>query len=168
MPRGVEFIVHAVLIGAGATIVLDLWALLSTRAYGTPAPRWDLVGRWIAQIPRGRFVHASIDKTPPVRGELMIGWFFHYAIGIFYAALLLAIWGVDWARHPTPAPALILGLMTIVAPFLIMQPGMGAGIAASRTPDPTAARLRSLIGHTVFGLGLYLSALLWRWLIPVL
>ena len=41
-----------------------------------------------------------------------------------------------------------------------MQPGMGAGIAASKTPKPNAARLRSAMTHTVFGLGLYASALL--------
>jgi hypothetical protein len=93
VPEGVEFIVRAILIGAGATVILDGWALLSTRAYGTPAPRWDLVGRWIAYIPRGRIVHQSIGQTSPVRGELMTGWLFHYAIGIVYAALLLSIWG---------------------------------------------------------------------------
>lgn len=38
-----------------------------------------------------------------------------------------------------------------------MQPG----IAASKTPDPTAARLTSVIGHTVFGLGLYAAAMAW-------
>jgi hypothetical protein len=36
-----------------------------------------------------------------------------------------------------------------------MQPGMGLGIAASRAPDPRAARLRSLTTHAIFGLGLY-------------
>jgi hypothetical protein len=50
---------------------------------------------------------------------------------------------------------LIVGLGSVAAPFLLMQPGMGAGIAASRTPRPTAARLRSLVTHGIFGLGLY-------------
>jgi Protein of unknown function (DUF2938) len=36
-----------------------------------------------------------------------------------------------------------------------MQPGMGAGIAASRTPRPAVARLHSLVTHGIFGLGLY-------------
>jgi hypothetical protein len=58
-------------------------------------------------------------------------------------------------------PALIVGLITVAAPFLIMQPGMGAGIAA-KTPNPTAARLRSLATHAVFGIGLYGSAWLVR------
>lgn len=165
MPESVEFMVRAVLVGAGATAILDGWALLSARAYGTPAPRWDLVGRWIAWIPRGRFVHERLGETPPVNGELMIGWVIHYAIGIVYAALLIAIWGLDWARHPTPGPAILLSLLLLAAPFLVMQPGMGLGIAASKTPDPTAARLRSVINHTVFGLGLYVAAVVWAWVI---
>jgi nitrous oxidase accessory protein NosD len=40
-----------------------------------------------------------------------------------------------------------------------MQPGMGAGIAASRTPKPAVARINSLLTHATFGLGLYLAAL---------
>jgi hypothetical protein len=40
-----------------------------------------------------------------------------------------------------------------------MQPGMGAGIAASRTPRPNSARLHSVVTHAVFGLGLYAAGL---------
>jgi hypothetical protein len=40
-----------------------------------------------------------------------------------------------------------------------MHPGMGAGIAASRTPKPAVARINSLLTHAIFGLGLYLAAL---------
>lgn len=166
MPEGVEFIVRAVLIGAGATVILDGWALLVTRAYGAPAPRWDLVGRWVAGLPRGRFVLANPGAAPPVRGELALGWIVHYAIGIAYAALLLAFAGLGWARQPTLWPALLCALLTLAAPFLVMQPGMGAGIVASKTPDPTAARLKSMIGHTVFGLGLYAAAVVTAWVIP--
>ena len=43
-------------------------------------------------------------------------------------------------------------------PFLILQPGMGAGIASRRTPRPGAARLRNLVNHGSFGLGLSLAA----------
>jgi hypothetical protein len=46
-----------------------------------------------------------------------------------------------------------------VFPFFIMQPSFGLGVAASRTPDPTQARLKSLATHTIFGLGLYLCGL---------
>ena len=40
-----------------------------------------------------------------------------------------------------------------------MQPAMGAGIAGSRTPNPAATRLRNLGTHMVYGIGLYVSAL---------
>ena len=62
-----------------------------------------------------------------------------------------------WAARPTLPPALIVGIATVAAPFLILQPGMGAGIAASRTPKPGVARLRSLMAHASFGVGLYLA-----------
>lgn len=113
------------------------------------------LGRWLAHMLRGRFRHDRIAASPPVRGERAIGWTAHYAIGVTFAAALLAIWGLDWVRHPTIAPALIIGIGSVAAPFLLMQPGMGAGIAASRTPNPAAARFQSLVTHGMFGLGLY-------------
>ena len=150
-----QTILSVVLIGAGATVVMDLWVLARKRLLGVPAASYGLVGRWIAGLARGRFRHERIAASPAVRGELLLGWTAHYLIGLAFAALLLAIWGIDWAREPTLAPALIVGIGTVLAPFLVMQPGMGAGIAASRTSRPGAARLQSLITHTIFGFGLY-------------
>jgi len=63
-----------------------------------------------------------------------------------------------WVRQPTLAPALIVGIGSVAAPFLLMQPGMGAGVAARCTPHPAKARLHSLLTHAVFGVGLYLTA----------
>lgn len=118
-------------------------------------PDYGLVGRWLAYVVRGRFRHNPVATSPPVRGERVIRWTAHYLIGIFFAVILLAIWGVEWARHPTIGPAQVVGIGSVAAPFLLMQPGMGAGIAASRTPRPAAARLRSLVTHGIFALGLY-------------
>ena len=109
---------------------------------------------------RGRIRHDSIAAAPPVRAERAIGWSTHYLIGVAFAFLLPAFWGADWIRHPTLFPALIVGVGTVAAPFFVMQPAMGAGIAASRTPRPNAARLHSLVMHAVFGLGLYAAAML--------
>ncbi|MDF3029736.1 MAG: rane protein [Moraxellaceae bacterium] len=148
-------VMDTLLIGAGATVVMDLWALLRRRLFGVAPPNYGLVGRWFAHMPRGRFVHPAIAAAAPVRGEALLGWSAHYAIGIAYAALLLAVAGPAWAEQPTLLPALLVGLGTVAAPFLLMQPGMGAGLAARRTPRPRAARLQSLVMHAVFGLGLY-------------
>jgi hypothetical protein len=155
----VDYLACALLIGAGATAVMDIWSVARKRLLGIPALDYGLVGRWFAYMVRRRFRHDRIAASSPVRGERLVGWTAHYLIGITFAALLLAIWGLDWARHPTIAPALIVGIGSVVAPFLLMQPGMGAGIAASRTPRPGAARLQSLITHAVFGFGLYAAGL---------
>jgi hypothetical protein len=90
-----------------------------------------------------------------VPGERVIGWLAHYVTGISFAAVLIYTWGTEWTREPRLGPALVVGIGTVAAPFLVMQPGMGAGIAASRTPRPVAARIQSFITHAIFGIGLY-------------
>jgi hypothetical protein len=149
-------LVDAILIGAGATAFLDLASSLRTWFFGTPAANYALVGRWLAHAARGRIVHEAIAKSPAAKGERLIGWSAHYAIGVAFAAALLTAWP-HWASQPTLAPAMFVGMGSVLAPFLVMQPGMGAGFFASLTPDPNAARLRSLITHALFGLGLYLA-----------
>lgn len=155
MTEGTKLFASVLLTGVGATAVMDLWAIARKRLLGVPSLDYALVGRWLAYLPRGRFRHHPIGASPPVRGERPLGWAAHYGIGIAFAALLFAGWGPAWADDPTLGPAMIVGIGSVAAPFLVMQPGMGAGIAASRTPRPMVARLHSLVTHAVFGLGLY-------------
>ncbi len=152
-----NILICTVITGIGATGAVDSWAIARRRWLGVPVPDYGLVGRWIGHMPRGQFTHASIKTAAAIPGEAMIGWISHYLIGIGFAALLPAVWGPEWFRNPTPGPALLLGIATVAAPFLLMQPGMGAGIAASRTPNPTAARLHSVLTHAIFGVSLFAS-----------
>ena len=150
--------VSTILTGIGATMVTDLWTVARKRAFAVPLPNFTLLGRWIAHMPSGQLVHDSIAAATPVRGEAIVGWSAHYLTGISFAFLLPAIGGSEWTHHPTPGLAFLVGICTVVAPFLVMQPAMGAGVAASRTPRPVAARIHSLVMHAVFGLGLFLAA----------
>ncbi len=152
-----SMMVSVALVGIGATLVIDLWAAVRKRLLGVPAPDYAMVGRWLAHMPHGRFRHAAIAKAEPVPGEGMLGWSAHYLIGIAFAALLALTTGSNWFLHPTLAPALLTGIATVAAPLLLMQPGMGAGIAARNTPNPARARLHSLLTHSLFGLGMYLT-----------
>jgi hypothetical protein len=154
-----DFALSTLFIGAGATLATDLWSIARRRLFGVPSPDWGLVGRWFAHMASGRFRHEQIATAAPVRGEHLIGWAAHYLTGVAFAGLLLAICGLQWAREPTLAPALALGIATVAAPFLLMQPGMGAGIAASRTSRPNVARLQSVVTHAIFGVGLFVAAL---------
>lgn len=148
-------------VGIGATAVMDAWLVLLKRL-GVPVASFALVGRWVGHLAQGRFFHAAIGRSAPVRGELGLGWAVHYAVGMAYAALLVLLQGPGWLQSPTLAPALAVGVGTLAVPLLVMQPGMGAGIASRRTPTPWKNTLRSLANHAVFGLGLYATAALLR------
>jgi hypothetical protein len=157
MNTTLEFALRSSLIGAGATLFMDLWAAL-LRRFGIPSLDFALLGRFIGHLPRGRWVHQSIAKAAPIAHERLIGWCAHYAIGVSFATLLLAGFGLSWARSPTLAPALSLGFVTVVAPLFVLQPALGAGIASSKTPRPLFNSFKSLVTHTVFGLGLFIAA----------
>jgi len=150
---------EVLLIGIGATAVLDLWLLLLGRM-GVPTTNFAFVGRWVGHLFRGKIAHADIARAAPISGELAWGWLTHYAIGIAFAAMLVAWQGEAWTRQPTLGPALVVGVCTVLAPLLVMQPAMGAGFASSKTATPIKNALRSVANHTLFGLGLYVSALL--------
>lgn len=158
MYTAIEFAFRGILMGAGATLSMDLWATL-LRRFGVPSLNFSLLGRWVGYLLRGQLRHASIAKALPLPGELLLGWCAHYAIGVSFAALLLASFGLAWGRSPTLGPALLVGVGTVVAPLFILQPALGAGIASSKTATPVFNTLKSLMTHTVFGVGLFVAAL---------
>jgi hypothetical protein len=154
-----DLLLRAAAMGIAGSALIDVWSLFVRRAFGISGLNYRMLGRWIGHFPEGRFLHARIAAAAPVRGEAVIGWSAHYAIGVSFAAVLLLAAGNGWADSPTPLPALAVGIGTILAPWLVMQPAFGLGVAGAKTPAPWANRLRNLATHTVYGLGLYVSAL---------
>ena len=146
------------LTGVVATVTLDLWQGVVSRVFGLPRTNWALVGRWIGHIPGGRISHEAIATTAPVRHEAIIGWVAHYLVGIAYAAIYLGFlrFVLDW--EPGVATALGFGIVTVVAPWFLMQPAMGLGIMGTKTPRPGVVQAQSLSSHAAFGVGLALCA----------
>jgi hypothetical protein len=160
-------LLSAVLIGLGATLTTDLWALFLNRAFKITSPNYCLVGRWLRHMQDGIFKHSNLGSAPPKSAECTVGWIAHYMIGLTFASAFVAFVGNNWLQHPMLIPAIVFGVVTVLMPFFIMQPAFGLGLAASKTPNPAQSRLRSLMNHTVFGVGLYLFALLVNWLLRV-
>jgi len=152
-------ILSAAGIGVGATLVMDGWNLFLARAFGIPSLDLGLLGRWLLHIPTGKLRHASIRAADSRPAERAIGWAAHDSIGIALATAFVLVAPPGWLGSPTLLPALAFGLVTIVFPFLVLQPALGLGVASSKTPQPGKARLKSLASHTAFGLGLYFTAL---------
>lgn len=158
MGSEVTYLFGAVVIGVGATLFMDLWALFLKRTFHIPSPNYCLVGRWFCYMPEGTFTHASIAAARQKHSECTVGWIAHYVVGVAYALIFVVLASGSWLAQPTLLPPLLFGVCSVLVPFLLMQPSFGSGIAASRTPNPTQARLRSLMAHTAFGVGLYVCA----------
>ncbi|WP_227320806.1 DUF2938 domain-containing protein [Acidisoma silvae] len=158
----IDLLWRGLLIGIGATILMDIWAFILAAFPGQSRPNWRPVGRWVGHLGNGRVFHDDIAAAAPFALENSMGWVFHYVVGALYGAILVALTGPGWLVHPTFWPAWIWGIVTIAGGWFLLVPGLGLGWAASRTPNPNRVRIMGLIAHTVFGFGLYATALLIR------
>jgi hypothetical protein len=166
---GSRHILGAVVLGIGASLLMDVWNLLLKRTLGIPSLDYCLLGRWLLHMPGGTFRHASIGRAPERTLECPVGWMAHYGIGAVLALGFVAVAPSDWLDRPTLLPAVLYGVGTVVLPFCVLQPAIGLGVASSRAAKPVQARLKSLVTHTVFGAGLYACAVglqclpRWKW-----
>jgi len=141
-------------VGIFATAALDLWATTLNRTLGLAKTNWGHVGRWVAGIASGTFRHDSIAAAPRNSYEQLVGWSAHYVIGVVYSAMYLFIL-TQWAKSPSLVSAAVFGLVTVLAPWVILQPGLGVGYFASHAPKPNVTRTLNLLSHLVFGVALY-------------
>ncbi|RVU33520.1 DUF2938 family protein [Rheinheimera riviphila] len=156
-------ILAAMVIGAGATALLDLWSLLLKKVGNIPSLSFCLVGRWFSLMRHGQFRHPKIGSAPTQPLECALGWTIHYLTGMLFALPLVLLNGGQWLVEPSLQWALVLGICTVLFPFLLMQPAFGMGIAAAKAPKPWSARTKSLLSHTVFGGGLYVAGMGYQW-----
>jgi len=150
-------LLQVAIIGAFATALADLWQQLLKRLLDMPTANWRLIGRWVAAMRSGRFVHHSIIEVAPVPGEAAIGWIFHYLVGVVYAAIYLALVRVLPGTGPNLTSALIFSLATLVAPWFLMQPALGFGVMARHLPGRLEVSVVTVTTHMMFGLGLFLG-----------
>ena len=161
-------ILAGIALGLGASLLMDLWNLFLKFTFSIPSLNYCLLGRWLRYMPSGTFRHTNINAAPIKTLECTLGWVAHYTIGVAFALIFVMLAPGDWLARPTLLPALLFGIGTVVFPFFIMQPSLGLGIASSRSPNPTQARLKSLMTHSVFGIGLYICAIGVSYVHPVI
>jgi hypothetical protein len=152
-----QFITQVIVIGVAATVAIDLWAMILRRVFNLPTTDWGMVGRWFAYLPRGQFVHSPISGSKPIKYEHLIGWLAHYAVGIIYAYSYL-IWVFYVLKdQPSFTSAVSFGVLTLVAPWLVLQPALGLGLFAKLANKPSTVRAINVSIHLIFGAVLYYS-----------
>jgi len=149
-----------IVMGIAGTLAMDVWARVLHVVFGQPLSNWGKPGRWLAQVFRGKVFNDDINAVKPVQGEVLLGWGLHYVVGIAYGVAFVLLAGPEWLAAPTLLPVWAFSVVTIVFGWFLLQPGMGLGWAASRTPAPWKTRCMGLVAHSAFGLGMWGGALL--------
>src|SRR5687768_8048626 len=94
-----SLIFTVIIVGIGATASVDLWAILQRYLFSASPTSWCIVGRWVAYLPRGQFVHPNIAQMRPLKNECIVGWLTHYIIGVVFAAAFLLFVGIEWVEQ---------------------------------------------------------------------
>src|SRR5262249_54916094 len=156
---GSHAFIVGVIVGILATVTMDIVAVIALRlGIAGRGPRRtgpDLIGRWIGYLLQGKFRHTDILQTPPLRGELILGFAPHYSIGI---VLTLVYFGLLILAHATPTAlsAILFGTATTVLPWFVMFPSQGMGWLGQDAPGDAHLAWISLFNHIMFGLGIAL------------
>ena len=66
-----NYILSAIAIGIGATLVMDLWNLFLKRTFSIPSLNYCLLGRWLRHMPGGAFTHPENAKGAHRRSFLI-------------------------------------------------------------------------------------------------
>ena len=86
-----DIIWRGIVIGIGATVLMDIWAIVLNRFFGQAPANWAPVGRWFYHLKNGKVFHDSIGNAAPYEHELALGWISHYVTGIVYGLALAII-----------------------------------------------------------------------------
>lgn len=150
--------IQSIIIGILATLFLDLFSYLRKILFQTKPTNFGFVGRWVLTWFDGQYWHKNITQSTAKSGEMIVGWTVHYLTGIVFVWFFLML--SDLGFYPVNLlSSIVYGLITTLAPFVILQPAFGFGYFAQQTPQPKLAMKNSLISHFIFGLGIYLSYL---------
>jgi hypothetical protein len=147
--------------GVLATVTMDIAMVTAERLGGSvfTSERLgpDMIGRWAADLARGRWRHGDITSDPARRGELALGMLTHYATGVILTQGFVLLPRRENGRTSL-AVGTAYGIATAALPLLVMFPSMGYGWLGLRSGDAARLNRIMLLGHAAFGLGIGLWA----------
>jgi hypothetical protein len=139
------------IIGVLACASLDLWQRILLIFFKIPTSNWKLVGRWLLRFLKTRsWVQNDLLKNKEMKNELLIGWLFHYFVAIVYALFYYFLVKLELLNYGW-ADGLLFGIVSVLVPWFVFMPAMGAGILANRTENPKLACSLAVFSHSIFG-----------------
>ena len=145
-------ILHILFVGIFSCLVMDLWQRLVKLTYGINPSDWGIVGKWLIMlILKRKIYNPNIEKEKSYENELIIGWIFHYFIGILYSLVFFIMMYYFGIFKATFYYGLIFGLITVIIPWFIFLPILGKGVLASKTPRPFLICSLSVWSHVAIG-----------------
>ena len=101
-----------------------------------------------------KIYNPNIENESAYNNELMIGWIFHYFIGVVYSFGFFILMEYYNVFEATLIDGLIFGLVTLVIPWFFMLPVLGKGFLAMKTPRPLFISSLSVWSHLASGIAI--------------
>ena len=153
-------VLEVLVVGVAGAIGMDLGQRLMQLVLGWPPSNWAMIGRWALNLPKGKLVHEDIGEEEPMPNELAVGWVVHYLVSITYGGIYIFVTRVLLDAKLGFVPAVGFAIAIVLITWFVIQPMMGAGPAASKTPKPWVTRMHDLGSHFFYGVGMWVGGLL--------
>ena len=150
------FFIHTVSIGILATLFMDLFSIINKKLFKITPLNYAIIGRWVLHWKSCKFAHNNIMQTQTLKNELVLGWIIHYITGVSWTYLYFVMC-TYFSYEINLLNTIIFTSITTLLPFMVIQPFLGFGFFAYKTPSPIHSIRNSLIAHITFGVGIFYS-----------
>ena len=143
--------------GIIATIIFDLFNISLKFAYNIDKPKWNFLGRYFLGYKEGRYIRSSLQEDDDVENELLWGYIIHYLIGIIYGLFYVFI-NLLIFDYPSLLIAYVVCFITVLGAWCYLMPfAYNLGFFASKSDQQFKTLTQNLIGHFIFGTGLFIG-----------
>ena len=150
-------IVQGFISGLFATIIFDLFNLSLNYAYNINKPKWFLLGRYFIGFRKSKYFRVSLEADEEENNELIWGYVIHYLIGAIYG-LFYVFFNLLFFDYPSLLIAYIFGFVTVLGAWCYLMPfAYNLGFFACKSDQQYKILSQNLIGHFVFGTGLFIG-----------
>ena len=126
-------------------------------AYNIKKPKWYLLGRYFIGYRQRRYFRVSLEDDDEEDNELLWGYIIHYIIGIIFGLFYVCI-NLLFFDYPSLLIAYLFSFITVLGAWRYLMPfAYNLGFFASKTDQQFNILVHNLIGHFIFGTGLFIG-----------